>query len=58
MVTATIFLHNDVILEILNFVLFLGGAWGVCKVTLVEDTKVKFSNHSVNVVSHSKWRPI
>jgi len=25
MVTATIFLHSDVILDILNFVLFLGG---------------------------------
>jgi len=42
--------------------MFLGGgcnAWGVCKVTLVKDMMVKFSNVTFNVVSHSnmKWWP-
>jgi len=58
--SATNFLHNEVILEILSFVLFLGGAmhvWDVCNVIPVENTMV---NVTVNVVSHThiKWWPI
>ena len=51
-------MHSYIILENLNFVLFLGSARSVCKATLMEDTKIKFFNLNVNVVSHNKWWPV
>jgi len=41
-----------------SVILGWGGAWGVRKVPLVDDTKEKFSNLNVNIVSHNKWWPM
>jgi len=51
------FLHIEVILEILSFKLFLGedGEWDVCKLTSMEDIEKKFSNLIINVVNQNKW---